>query len=341
MINASGSTNSILGNFIYGNSEQGIELGSDDGVTFNDVFDADSGANALQNFPILKTATSAGGNTTITGKMVGAASTTFRIEFFKNAHGQADAAGYGEAKTFLGSASVTTDASGNASFSQLLSGISLATGDTVTATATVDLGGGSYGSTSEFAGNILANEANLMISGTYTGNGVDNRTIAGLGFRPEVLLVMSANGTAVRTATMAGDAAKVAGSSTAVTSNILQSLTGDGFTVGTSTLANANGVTYHWVAFGAGDNLDVGRYTGTGATRTISEVGFQAEAAFILGESATQTVFRTSQSANTLDLSNNGAYTSGITALGANSFDVGSFNDNEPEFICLSLFRIQ
>ncbi len=80
---------------------------------------------------------------------------------------------------------MTTDANGNATISANLTGVSLATGATVTATATVDLSGGNFGSTSEFGGNIVANEANLMISGSYTGNGIDNRTISGWVFEPK------------------------------------------------------------------------------------------------------------------------------------------------------------
>ncbi len=323
IVSGSVSGNSILGNSIWGNTGLGIDLG-DNGVSFNDVLDADSGANALLNFPILKSATTSGTSTTITGNVRGLASTIFRVEFFRTPYGQGDIEGYGEARVFMGATTVTTDSSGNASFSATLTNTSMDAGDLITATATVDTGGGTFGSTSEFAGNIVANESNLFISGSYTGNGVDNRTIAGIGFRPEVVIVMSGNGTAIRTSTMSGDTTKIGGAFTAVTSDILQSLTGDGFTVGTSAYANANGTTYHWVAYGAGDNLDVGRYTGNGTSQTISTIGFQSETAFVFGEGGTQVVFRTNQSANTFDLSNNGAFASAITAIGADSFAVGN-----------------
>ncbi len=218
---------------------------------------------------------------------------------------------------------MTTDGTGNAAFSSVLNGVALGAGSTVTATATVDLGS-TYGSTSEFGGNIVANESNLLISGSYLGNGIDDRTIAGLGFRAEVIIVMSSNGTIIRTSTMAGDVSKVGGSATAVISNAIQSLTSDGFTVGTNSGVNTNGVTYHWIAYGAGDNLDVGLYTGNGTSQTISNIGFQAETAFVLGESGSQTVFRTNQNGNTFDLSNNGAYAGGITSFGSDNFAVGN-----------------
>ncbi len=165
-----------------------------------------------------------------------------------------------------------------------MNGVSLAAGSTVTATATVDLGS-SYGSTSEFGGNIVANEANLLISGSYVGNGHRQShnlwpwLPRGSHHRDEH------NGTIIRTSTMAGDMSKNRWCATAVISDAIQSLTSDGFTVGTNSGVNTSGVTYHWIAYGAGDNVDVGLYTGNGTSQTISNVGFQAETAFVLGES--------------------------------------------------------
>ncbi len=324
-VTGSGTGNAFLGNSIYSNASMAIDLGGNNSTpTLNDFNDADSGTNGLQNFPVLKTATTTGGNTTISGKLNSTANTTYRIEFFTNPYGTADSTGYGEARTYLGFTTVTTDGNGNVAFSAVLNGVSLGAGSTVTATATLDLGSSSYGSTSEFGGNIVANESNLLISGSYVGNGIDNRTIAGLGFRAEVLIVMSSSGTVVRTSTMAGDMSKIGAAYTAVIADAIQSFTSDGFTVGTSSYANTNGVTYHWVAFGAGDNLDVGQYTGNGTSQTISNVGFQAESAFVLGESGSQIVYRTNQNSNTYDLSNNGAYASSITSFGTDSFAVGN-----------------
>ncbi len=265
------TSTTILGNSIYGNSIQAIDL-DNDGITYNDVNDSDTGR---LNFPVLKTATTTNGDTRITGKVTGLANTTFRIEFFSNAYGVADSSGYGEASTYLGFASVTTDANGNGTIDTTISNTTLSTGSTVTATATIDNGGGSYGITSEMAGNIVVDQANLFISGSYVGNGIDDRVIAGLGFRPEAILIMSSNGSVIRTSTMAGDASKVGGSATSLTSNVIQSLTGDGFTVGTSSVANSSGVTYNWVAFGAGDNFDVGSYLGNGTSKTLVVLAFR------------------------------------------------------------------
>jgi hypothetical protein len=101
----------ILGNSIHDNGGLGIDLGAD-GVTANDSGDADTGANTLQNFPVLTSATTGVTGTRIVGTLNSTPSTTFRIEFFSNATG--DPSGFGEGGQFQGFADVTTDAGGNA-----------------------------------------------------------------------------------------------------------------------------------------------------------------------------------------------------------------------------------
>ena len=125
--------NRILRNAISGNAQLGIDIGAT-GVTPNDVGDADSGANNLQNFPVL-TSVSGGVQATLNSTANG----TFRIEFFGNA--ACDASGNGEGATFLGSASLTTAANGNATIPFFA-----AVAQFVTATAT-----DASGNTSEFS----------------------------------------------------------------------------------------------------------------------------------------------------------------------------------------------
>ena len=132
--------------------------------------------------------------------------------------------------------------------------------------------------------------ANMPVaSGTYTGDAVDNRQIA-LPFQADVLIVKNnANQAAVvRTSTMAGDATKPLTGATALTANLLQSLTATGFTVGTDARVNGNGATYTWTAFKASAvNLRVGSYTGDGtASRAIGGVGFSSEYAIVLSAGA-------------------------------------------------------
>jgi hypothetical protein len=111
--------------------------------TPNDACDADTGANNLQNYPVLTTASSSGGNTNIQGKLNSVANTAYRIEFFSNS--SCDASGFGEGQTFLGSTIVTTDGSCNATFNVNLP-VTVSPQTRLTATATDPAG-----NTSEFS----------------------------------------------------------------------------------------------------------------------------------------------------------------------------------------------
>jgi parallel beta-helix repeat protein len=96
--------NSILGNSIHNNGGLGIHL--------------DSSGNNNQAAPVLTTAASAGSGATINGTLASVANTSFRIEFFSNS--SPNPSGFGEGLTFLGFATVTTDSSGNATFTASL-----------------------------------------------------------------------------------------------------------------------------------------------------------------------------------------------------------------------------
>ncbi|HEV8609880.1 MAG TPA: right-handed parallel beta-helix repeat-containing protein [Thermoanaerobaculia bacterium] len=134
--------NSILGNSIRDNGSLGIDLGSD-GVSPNDAGDGDGGPNFLQNFPVLSSANVKSGQTTISGTLNRSPKASFRVEFFSS--DACDPSGFGEGANFLGSANVTIDMSGNASFAVTLS-VESSAGQVVTATATDP-----NGNTSEFS----------------------------------------------------------------------------------------------------------------------------------------------------------------------------------------------
>ncbi len=85
---SSATAATILQNTIYSNGEQGIDLGADNGLSFNDVLDSDTGSNNFVNYPILRTATTSGTSSIITGNVRGLASTTFRVEFFGRSMGK-------------------------------------------------------------------------------------------------------------------------------------------------------------------------------------------------------------------------------------------------------------
>jgi choice-of-anchor C domain-containing protein len=169
VIVSSGSTttgNAILGNSIYGNGGLGIDF-DNNGVTANDALDADTGSNALQNFPVISSAVNSPTGTTISGTVNSTANTNLRLEFFSIPSGQQDATN-GEGRTYLGFINVTTDGSGNASFVEFLQNVFVTVGDRVTATATVRPTDFTFGSTSEFAANVT-----VTASGTQGTTGAN------------------------------------------------------------------------------------------------------------------------------------------------------------------------
>ena len=118
-------------------------MGSVVGITPNDPNDADTGANNLQNFPVLTMVNSGGGNTTIQGTLNSRPNTAFIIDFYSNA--ACDPSGNGEGARFFDTTNVTTDANGNALIN-FTSAAALTSERVITATATDP-----SGNTSEFS----------------------------------------------------------------------------------------------------------------------------------------------------------------------------------------------
>ena len=115
--------NAIRGNSIHDNQGDEIEnkLGIDlagSGPNPNDWGDIDDGANKLQNYPELIGAFEGNGGTILNGILNSAAETNFEVDVFYNL--ACDPSGYGEGEFYQETFTVTTDASGNASFSHLL-----------------------------------------------------------------------------------------------------------------------------------------------------------------------------------------------------------------------------
>ena len=135
--------NAFLQNSIFSNGMLGIDLRAPGtggniwapkGVPLqNTPGGPHQGANLLQNYPVLNSAISTTAGTVTTGSLNSTPGETFHLEFF--ASPTANASGYGEGKTYLGATSVTTDASGNASFSVTVPEGNLA-GQVLSSTAT-------------------------------------------------------------------------------------------------------------------------------------------------------------------------------------------------------------
>ena len=139
----------ILSNSIFGNGKIGIDLGSQGVPLLNSPGSPHTGANLLQSFPVLNEAVAFTGlSTVIVGSLNSDPSSTFTLQFF--ASPTADPSGYGQGQTLIGTTTVTTDSSGNASF-EVSFPVAVTAGYAISATAT-----DSSGDTSEFAQDVFA-----------------------------------------------------------------------------------------------------------------------------------------------------------------------------------------
>jgi len=176
-----------------------------------------------------------------------------------------------------------------------------------------------------------------MASGSYTGNGA-YQSINGLGFAPD-LVIIKGNTTAAgvfRTRMHGGDYTSYLDAATADITLAIQSLTGDGFTVGTNAVVNTNAITYYWTAYGNAWNP----MTGTGSTdfmigayggnatdsKNITTLPWQPDMVSVKAATAVAGVFRTSAHSNdassyytaTADAANI------VQALNTDGFQVGT-----------------
>ncbi len=119
--------------------------------TANDLGDADTGGNSLQNFPVATSANFDGNQLLLGGTFNSLASRTYRIEVYTT---QSYLNGHGQGEVYLGSFNVTTDVNGDATFDETLI-TTLPPGALVTTTAT-DL---TTNETSEFSQQFAVNFA--------------------------------------------------------------------------------------------------------------------------------------------------------------------------------------
>ncbi len=146
----SATANSFRANSIFSNgflthpsdARIGIDLGAF-GPTPNDSGDGDTGANNLQNFPVITSVTPGANSVNVIGTLNSTAATLFALDFYANS--VCDPLGFGEGARLIGSVTVLTNGSGDASFDFTFQGTQ-PDGQVYTATATDP-----SGNTSEFS----------------------------------------------------------------------------------------------------------------------------------------------------------------------------------------------
>ena len=146
-IDETATDNTVVRNTIFANGSDSDDLGIDlnaDGVTANDPFDGDTGANDLQNHPTIVVATDIGADAEVQWSLDSLAATSYRLEF--HANDTCDSSGSGEGQTYLGTATVVTDAAGQAASTTV---IAAQAGQQLSMTATRMTTGGALRETSE------------------------------------------------------------------------------------------------------------------------------------------------------------------------------------------------
>lgn len=134
----------VRGNSINRNGGIGIALSNFTTPTPNNPGDAPEGPNDRRNHPVLLSATTGAGGTTLTGTLDTIAGLSVTLDFYSNR--APDPSGFGEGEYYLGSHSFVA-AHGDSPFSATLPDVVLPPGVVITATTT-----DAEGNTSEFSG---------------------------------------------------------------------------------------------------------------------------------------------------------------------------------------------
>ena len=174
--------------------------------------------------------------------------------------------------------------------------------------------------------------------GTYNGDGLDNRSIIGIGFKPDLVFLKQSNvasAAVLRSNQSYGDECQIF-TATANAIDHVQALENDGFQVGTNARVNGAGIAYYYLAFKGATGPSLagkfkmlsGSFVGNGTSQSFASVGFRPDMVMIKSDTnAGSAVFTTSQMApnSTAYLGvATASFADGIISLDDNGFSIGS-----------------
>jgi hypothetical protein len=164
LLNAETTNNAIRGNAIFNNGFLGINFSNTTVAANHAGFLA--GPNNMENYPVINQAFGAGFSSIVQGTLNSLAGRNYLIDVYRSP--ATDFSGYGQGQFYVGTVSVTTDGSGNASFALTNNSGNFA-GQYFSATAT-----DANGNTSEFSADVLA--ANVPAAAAQFGPPFIGRT---------------------------------------------------------------------------------------------------------------------------------------------------------------------
>ncbi len=181
-----------------------------------------------------------------------------------------------------------------------------------------------------------------IAQGTYTGDGVDGRLVAGLGFSPDAVFIKnSTSATATsRNAVYSqthhyGNHTSYLAAATADATNMIKALEPNGFQLGSIAHTNESAATHYWFAFD-GDSppntsgtfsFKQGSYLGTGAAFSVTDLGFTPDVVIVKRGGAEYSIMRMSLHGGDVSyhLTSTAAAISGaITSIDADGFSIGT-----------------
>ena len=170
-----------------------------------------------------------------------------------------------------------------------------------------------------------------MTVGTYPGNNSDNRSIVGVGFQPDFVIVVpeTTQPPYKYASTLPADTSSPLEGG-AASANHIQALETDGFQIGNNATVNGGGNTYHYAAWKAvTGKMAVNTYAGTGVDDlNVPGVGFFPEYVIVQRAAASVSVAKTAASGASTDTSlffiNQANQNNNIQLLQSDGFQVGN-----------------
>lgn len=163
-------------------------------------------------------------------------------------------------------------------------------------------------------------------TGTYTGDGTDNRVIS-VGFQPGIVLTKeeTASNTVAKFSSMPSGQSSGLVNNSQLQGNMIQDLTSNGFEIGSDNQVNQNGRTYHYLAIAeSSGSAQTGSYAGDGTSSRTITAGLQPVGVIVTPDDNEPAVFRTSDATESYTFDANSGLSGAIDSLDSNGFTVSA-----------------